>query len=100
MFEIGEKVLCVDDSMQPHTIEELKKDVPNWVKKGQTYHIDGFNDFDFVQSVILREIRNKPIFFSLIGRVEEPGFALWRFEKLKEDDVYSQKGVEIEEFIH
>jgi len=29
----GDRVVCIDDSMQPHTVEELKKDVPNWVKK-------------------------------------------------------------------
>lgn len=25
MFEIGERVICIDSSMQPHTTEELKK---------------------------------------------------------------------------
>ena len=32
-FSIGDRVVCVDDVMQPHTVEELKKNVPNWVKK-------------------------------------------------------------------
>lgn len=33
MFEIGEKVICINSSIQPHTIEELTKDMPNWLKK-------------------------------------------------------------------
>ena len=29
MFGIGDRVVCVDSSKQPHTAEELTTDVPN-----------------------------------------------------------------------
>ena len=94
MFSIGQRVLCVDDSMQPHTVEELKKDVPSWVKKGKKYTIRDIVDHDFVVGVRLEEVTNPTAFFKLINRVIEPAFASWRFRALQEDEVE----VEVEEF--
>lgn len=88
MFEVGQRVICIDDTMQPHTIEELKKDVPNWVQKGNKYTIRGFTDNDgIVDGIWLEEIRNRPLYFKLLGRLQEPAFALWRFRGMKEDEV-------------
>jgi hypothetical protein len=90
MFDVGSRVVCVDDSMQPHTVEELKKDVPNWVKKGQRYTIRDIVDHDFVVGVRLEEISNAPIYFKIISRAIEPCFASWRFRALQEDEVEAE----------
>lgn len=88
MFEIGEKVICVDDSKQPHTVEELTKDVPNWVKKGEKYTIRGIQDHDFVVALLLEEISNPLKYFRLVNKVLEPGFMTSRFEKIVEKEEY------------
>lgn len=95
MFEIGETVVCIDASMQAHTIEELSKDVPNWITQDKKYIIRGFNENDgIVLGVLLEEIVNPIRFFKLINKFQEPAFAEWRFRKLKPDEV----NVNIEEF--
>ena len=88
MFHIGEKVICVNNSMQPHTIEELKKDMPNWVKKDEKYTIRGFTSNNgIVDGVWLDEIKNDYKFFRLINKFQEPAFALWRFRKLEPAEI-------------
>ena len=88
MFEIGEKVICIDSSMQPHTIEELKKDMPNWVKKDEKYTIRGFTSNNgIVDGVWVEEIKNDYKFFRLIDKFQEPAFALWRFRKLEPAEI-------------
>ncbi len=81
MFEIGDKVLCVDASMLAHTVEELTVDVPNWVKKGVEYTVRGFANHDFVTGVYLEEIRNPEKWFNLRGGFYEPAFKMERFRK-------------------
>ena len=77
--------------MKPHTIQELTKDVPNWVKKGNQYTVRGFtNNNGIVDGIWLEEIRNNPLFFKLINRAQEPAFALWRFEKLKPEEIQTE----------
>lgn len=91
MFEIGQKVLCVNDVRQPHTIEELSRDVPHWVKKGAKYTIRGFTSNDgIVDGVWLEEVVNMPIYFRLLGRTQEPAFALWRFRKTEKNEVLEE----------
>lgn len=91
MFEIGDTVVCIDDSKQPHTVEELNKDVPNWIRKGDKYTIRGFTSNDgIVDGVWLEEVVNIPIFFKLLGRNQEPAFALWRFRKKGENEVFEE----------
>lgn len=78
--------------MQPHTQEELSKDVKQWGKKGQTYTIRSIEDWDFVVGVRLEEIVNPPIYFNLVNKFAEPCFASWRFRKAQEDEL--EVGVE------
>lgn len=93
-MKVGSKVVCIDNSMQPHTIEELKKDVPNWLVKGKTYTVREIVDHDFVVGIRLEEITNPPIYFKVVNKVLEPCFASWRFRELQDNEIEA----EIEEF--
>ena len=86
-MKVGQRVICIDDSKLPHTIEELNNDVPNWVTKGTIYTIREIMDHDFVVSILLSEIYNTPKFFKSVNKVLEPGFKISRFRELKEDEV-------------
>ena len=80
MFGVGDKILCIDDSMAEHTRLELSKDVPNWVKKGEEYTIrEVYENKGIVLGILLEEISNPVKFFKLINRFQEPAFADWRF---------------------
>jgi hypothetical protein len=82
-FSIGDKVVCIDSAMRPETVEELKKTVPNWVVQDNQYTIRGFQENDGIAlGVLLEEISNPLVYFSLLGRAQEPAFAEWRFRKL------------------
>ena len=92
MFELGERVMCVDSSKAPHTVEELNADVPNWVIKGDRYTIRGFNENDgIVVGVLLEELVNPVKFFKLVNRVQEPAFAQWRFRKLTPSESFEEE---------
>jgi len=93
-MKVGTRVICIDSSMQPHTIEELKRDVPNWIVKGEKYTVRDIVDHDFVVGIRVEEITNYPIYFKVINKVIEPCFASWRFRELQEDEVEA----EVEEF--
>jgi hypothetical protein len=83
-FYVGDRVVCIDDTMQPHTVEELKKNVPNWVKKDEEYTIRAiFDNRGIVTGILLEEIDNPILYFEKIGGFQEPAFAEWRFRKLK-----------------
>lgn len=92
MFSIGDRVLCIDNSKQPHTVEELSKDVPNWVEKNKEYTVRAIHDHDFVAGVLLEEIENPAKYFRVVGKVLEPAFATWRFRKqIRESASISEK---------
>lgn len=82
-MKVGDKVICIDSTMQSHTVEELSRDVPNWVRKGQTYTVREIADFDFVVGLLLEEVVNAPKYFKAINKVIEPTFAIWRFRKIE-----------------
>jgi hypothetical protein len=84
MFSIGDKVICINSSMSAHIVEEVKKDMPNWVVKDKQYIIRDIVDSDFVVGVRLEEIVNPPRYFQLVKKYMEPCFAIWRFRKLEE----------------
>jgi hypothetical protein len=99
-FNIGDSVLCIDDSMQPHTVVELKKDVPNWVKKDQQYTVRAvLNNRDIVTGILLEEIDNPPKYFDKIGGFQEPAFAEWRFRKLKPSESMVEVTQEVLEMV-
>lgn len=94
-LDIGDKVLCVNASIEPHMKEEIEKDFEMWLKQGNTYTIRGFNENDgIVVGVLLEEIYNFPKYFKLLGRSQEPSFRLDRFRKRQEDEVTAETEVE------
>jgi hypothetical protein len=99
-FRVGDRVICIDDTMQPHTVLELKKDVPNWVKKDQQYTVRAvLNNRDIVTGILLEEIDNPPKYFNIIGGFQEPAFAEWRFRKLKPSEDMVEAMQEILEMV-
>lgn len=91
MFGVGDKVICIDSSKQPHTAEELTTDVPNWVVKDKQYTIRAISHHDFgAIGVLLEEVVNQPKYFKLVGKVMEPMFAEWRFRRLEESKLLSK----------
>lgn len=98
MFQIGDKLLCINSAKQPHTIEELSQDCPNFVVKGKLYTARGFtSNKGIVGGVWLEEIYNPPKYFKLVDEVKEPAFALWRF--VKSEKVAEKKEIEQENLI-
>ena len=87
MINVGDKVVCLDSSMQSHTVTELLKDVPNWVTKGKQYIVRDVVDSDFVVGIRLEELVNPPRWFQLVGKYMEPAFATWRFRKVEETTI-------------
>lgn len=84
MFKVGDKVICIDDSIRPNTAEEIKKDFVSWVKKDEEYTIRAIDDNKgIVTGVLLEEVVNPMLYFRLVDEVKEPMFASWRFRKLK-----------------
>lgn len=84
MFNVGDEVICVNDSK---TESWSSLHFPNWVKKGTKYTIrEIFDNDDIVTGVLVEELVNPEVFQPLIGRVQECAFAAHRFEKQK--DVY------------
>ena len=86
MLKIGDRIICVDSSMQTHTVEELTKDVPNWIKEGKIYTIRGFGDYEFVVGIYLEEVHNPAKWFSSVGGFVEPAFRNDRFRKLESSE--------------
>jgi len=94
MVEIGDKVICINDAKQPHTVEELNKDVPNWIKRGKEYTIRAIIDSDFVVGVLLEEVINSPVYFKVVNKVQEPSFLISRFRKREESSVAVEEEIE------
>ena len=95
MFDIGQKIACCEDYKLPHTIEELSKNMPNWVKKNDIYTVRGFNDNNgIVTGILLEEVSNPILYFKLLGYSQEGSFRLDRFRELKEDEVMITEEIE------
>ncbi|HTD40835.1 MAG TPA: hypothetical protein VK671_09460 [Mucilaginibacter sp.] len=89
----GDKVICVDASIDPDKAEEIKRDFEIWVTRDKEYTIrEILENEGIVPGVLLEEVYNFPKYFKLIGRFQEPAFAIWRFRKLN----YATR-VEVEE---
>ncbi|MEO6850956.1 MAG: hypothetical protein ABI203_12065 [Mucilaginibacter sp.] len=79
----GDKVICIDATIDPEKSGEIRRDFEIWVTKDKEYTIREILDNNgIVPGVLLDEIHNFPKFFKLINRMQEPAFAIWRFRKL------------------
>lgn len=79
-IKVGDKVICVDDKGRPESMKWFQQ----WVEYGEEYTI---RDIFYTSprrgyAVLLEEVHNTPVFISYLGRVSEPSFAMWRFEKV------------------
>ena len=84
-MRIGQKVVCIDDSIKPGKEEFVKAVYPNWVKKDETYTIRDIRDNnDIVTGIVLKELVNKPIYIHLVEDFQEPAFRMDRFKELDE----------------
>lgn len=84
-MRIGQKVVCIDDSIKPGKEEFVRAVYPNWVKKDETYTIRDIRDNnDIVTGIVLKELVNQPIYIHLIEDFQEPAFRMDRFRELDE----------------
>jgi hypothetical protein len=92
----GDKVVCINDKIDPDKVEEVKQDFEIWITKDKEYTLREILDNNgIVTGVLLEEVHNFPKFFKLINRFQEPAFAIWRFRKL--NYATSQKSEEVNE---
>ncbi|MBK0378337.1 hypothetical protein [Mucilaginibacter segetis] len=79
----GDKVICINDKIDADKSTEIRRDFEIWITKDKEYTIREILDNNgIVTGVLLDEVHNFPKFFKLIGRMQEPAFAIWRFRKL------------------
>jgi hypothetical protein len=90
----GDKVICINATIDPEKAEEIRNDFEIWITKDKEYTIREILDNNgIVTGILLEEIHNFPKYFRLIGRYQEPAFAIWRFRKLN----YNTKTEAVEE---
>lgn len=80
----GDKVICINSSIEPGKASEIAQDFQIWITKDKEYTIREILDNDgIVPGILLEEVHNLPKWFKLINRYQEPAFATWRFRKLE-----------------
>ena len=101
MFEIGDKVRCIDDSVKLGMEAFTKSVFWNWVKKDKEYTVRGFLDnAGIVTGVLLEEVHNFHVYQPLLGHEQEPAFRLDRFVKTqsaKKEEYLEEKNTILEE---
>jgi hypothetical protein len=101
----GDKVICINDRIDPEKAEEIRRDFEIWVVKDKEYTVREILDNNgIVPGILLEEVHNFPKFFNLINKYQEPAFATWRFRKLNyatnnEESVKEEEVVKIEELV-
>ncbi|RFZ90481.1 hypothetical protein D0C36_22115 [Mucilaginibacter conchicola] len=96
----GDKVICINDKIDPEKSEEIRRDFEIWITKDKEYTIREILDNNgIVTGVLLDEVHNFPKFFKLINRYQEPAFAIWRFRKLNYASAPAEALSEIQELV-
>ncbi|TSD67582.1 hypothetical protein FFF34_009380 [Inquilinus sp. KBS0705] len=96
----GDKVICINDKIDPDKSEEIRRDFEIWITRDKEYTIREILDNNgIVTGVLLDEVHNFPKFFKLINRYQEPAFAIWRFRKLSYATKPSEALSETEELV-
>ena len=84
-MRIGQKVVCIDDSIKPGKEVFVRNFYTAWAVKDETYTVrDIIHNDDIVTGVLLKELINKPIYIHLIDDIQEPAFRMDRFRELDE----------------
>ncbi|RFZ85682.1 hypothetical protein DYU05_08820 [Mucilaginibacter terrenus] len=79
----GDKVICINDKIDPEKSEEIRRDFEIWITKDKEYTVrEVLDNNGIVPGLLLEEVHNFPKFFTLLNRYQEPAFATWRFRKL------------------
>lgn len=101
MIGVGDRVVCIDDTIKPHLISNTYLIYKNWVKKDKEYIIREIltNNDTGIIGILLVNVNNKPVFIQLINKVQEPSFAIWRFRKLLPDNVESLEYSTLEDLL-
>jgi hypothetical protein len=85
-FNVGDRLLCINDTVDKDKAYEIFRDYQKWVVKGREYHVrEVLHNDGIVTGILLVEIYNIPLFIKLVNRVQEPAFGTFRFQKLKKD---------------
>lgn len=96
----GDKVICINDKIDPEKSAEIRQDFEIWITRDKEYTIrEILDNGGIVTGVLLDEVHNFPKFFKLINRMQEPAFAMWRFRKLQYADKPAEAMTEVEELI-
>lgn len=96
----GDKVICIDDKIDPEKNVEIRRDFEIWITKGKEYTVREILDNNgIVPGILLDEVHNFPKFFKLINRFQEPAFAIWRFRKLNYNATPAEAIAEAEELV-
>src|ERR1700712_5768900 len=96
----GDKVICINDKIDPEKSEEIRRDFDIWITKDKEYTIrEILDNSGIVTGVLLDEVHNFPKFFKLINRFQEPAFAMWRFRKLQYASKPAEEESAVEELV-
>jgi hypothetical protein len=96
----GDKVICINDKIDPEKSDEIRRDFEIWITRDKEYTIrEILDNSGIVTGVLLDEVHNFPKFFKLINRFQEPAFAIWRFRKLQYQSQPAEAMSEVEELI-
>jgi len=96
----GDKVICINDKIDPEKNEEIRRDFEIWITKDKEYTIREILDNNgIVPGLLLEEVHNFPKFFKLINRFQEPAFAIWRFRKLNYNSKPAEALAESDELV-
>jgi hypothetical protein len=100
MISVGDKVVCIDDEIKLGKLGFVGHAYPNWIRKDSIYTVREIlpND-DIVPGILLKEVVNPPFYIHLLGREQEPAFALWRFRKLEYNELEAVTEEELEELL-
>jgi len=97
-MEVGQRVICIDDTVKAGKEDFVKGVYGGWVKEGTIYTIrDIINHDDIVTGILLEEIISPPLYIHLIDDMAEPAFRTSRFAIWQQAEAEEEISESIEE---